>query len=88
MAESKLTPRDRAFAWMDGWKTGAAFAPVPDKYLPECDPETADLFSRGWKAGREASKAAQVECARVTGYTFQTVTLAEVVRGATGELPG
>lgn len=57
--------RAKAMAWMEGWRCGAAFLPIPDN-------QSADFFD-GWREGRAAKRAAAATAEAKYGYTFQVV---------------
>ncbi len=59
--------RARAMAYMEGWRCGAAFLPIPDQYIQNPD------FSEGWCEGRAAKREATAVAEAKYGYTFAVV---------------
>ena len=67
MSDEKPDARERAMAWMAGWKCGASFSVIPDHYKEDPD------FSYGWKTGRDAKRLAQEEAQAIYGVVFGTL---------------
>lgn len=68
----KITAREKAMAYMRGWKTGAAFLPIESSDSGNLD------FNKGWDQGRKASKEAAAKAEELYGYKFAVITLAKI----------